>query len=322
MNLEETKKKFAEFVKKNKLKKFAVSTHAKADVDAISCAYAVSSVFPNSIVVIPDEMNNQAKALAEKLGITYQILTNLDKTKFDGLIITDTSSFALIKQSKDWPIVCIIDHHRSDGRDMKAPNEFYDESAPSCAEFIAGFLPKIKNKNVARALCCGIIADTARFKNGKVSTFEILTKLMKIAKMDYKEILTLGECEYTTDSKIAILKAIQRSNYYIVKDYVVVISEVGMNESDAAGILSDFVDVAFIASYKEKENECRVSSRGRRHVHVNLNEVMKEVAVSFGGNGGGHAKAAGCSIPGANPQNVLAKCVEVFSRKAGTLSVL
>ncbi|MEK6982832.1 MAG: DHHA1 domain-containing protein [Candidatus Micrarchaeota archaeon] len=317
MDLEETRKKFAEFAKKNKKKKFVISTHAKADVDAISSAFAVSSVFPNSIVVVPDEMNNQAKALAAKLEIKYQILTNLDKSKFDGLIVTDTSSYALIKPAKEWDVICIIDHHRADGRDMKAENEFFDETAPSCAEFIASFLPKIKNENVAKALCCGIIADTARFKNGKISTFEMLTKLMKIAKMDYKEILALGEYEYTTDSKIAILKAIQRSTYYIIQDYVVVISEVGSNESDASGILSDFVDVAFISSYKEKENECRVSSRGRRRVHVNLNEVMKEVAVSFGGNGGGHAKAAGCSIPGANPQNVLMKCIEVFSRKAG-----
>ena len=36
MDLEETRKKFAEFAKKNKKKKFVISTHAKADVDAIS----------------------------------------------------------------------------------------------------------------------------------------------------------------------------------------------------------------------------------------------------------------------------------------------
>ncbi|MDO8554047.1 MAG: DHHA1 domain-containing protein [Candidatus Micrarchaeota archaeon] len=306
------KKKFSAFLAKNKNKKFVICPHSKADIDAISSAYGLASAFKNSVIALPDDLNESAKTLVKYLGIRYELLSDLDKSKFDGMIVADTSAYTLIKPAKDWNVVTIIDHHKANGRDMSAPTEIFDEMSPSCAEIVANIIPKINDEKIAFALACGIVADTARFKNGREKTFETLAKLIKTSKSTYLEILDYSEPELTVDAKVAVMRAFKRMTYTVVANYVIATSETGSNESDTAAHLSNIVDVAFVASYKEMEGECRMSARGRKTISVPLNEVCKTVAVSLGGNGGGHAKAAGLSVPKGDPGIVLKRCVEEF----------
>ena len=315
MILAEAKKLFLKFLKENKNKRFVISTHARADIDAISSAYAVSSVFPNSVIAVPDELNESAAALAVELGIKFEVVKSLDKSKFDGMIVTDTSAYSLLKDSREWKVVLIIDHHRAEGRDMKSESEIIEEQSPSCAELVANILPKITDKKIAFALVCAIISDTARFKSGRKETFETLAKLLEIAEAGYQEVLKFGEPELELDRKIAIIKAFQRMDYQIIDKYIVATSEVSSNEGDASAALSEVVDVAFVASFREIENECRVSARARKHVTVPLHEVMKSVAMRYGGNGGGHPKAAGAGVPKMQPKEVLKACINAFAMK-------
>lgn len=315
MSIASLKKTFKQFLSKNKHKRFVVSPHMRADIDAISSAYAVASLFPNSIIAVPDELNESATNLAEHLGIKWKVLKDLDKSKFDGMIVCDTSAYGLIKDAREWNVVLIIDHHRAEGRDMSAPTMVIDEKSPSCAELVAHITPKVTDKKIAFALCCGIVSDTARFKSGRTETFTLLGKLLTIADTTYQEVLLFSEPERNTDSKIAVLKAFSRAKYQAVSNYIVATTEVSSSEGDAAAAISEVADVAFVASFREEDNECRVSARARKQVHVPLHEVMKSVAVQLGGNGGGHAKAAGAAIPKGNPDHVLKRCVEVFMDK-------
>ena len=120
MTLQTARKNFGVFLSKNRNKKFIIATHSRADIDAISSAFALSSAFPNAIIAVPDELNESATKLAEELKLRFEVIKNLDKKKFDGMIVTDTSAYTLLKDAKDWNIVLIVDHHRSDGRDMKS----------------------------------------------------------------------------------------------------------------------------------------------------------------------------------------------------------
>ncbi len=315
MDLEKAKTLFLEFLKTNKNKRFVIATHARADIDTLSSAFALSSVFPNSVICVPDELNESATMLANELNVKFEIIKNLDKRKFDGMIIADTSAYTLLKDAREWNIVLIVDHHRSEGRDMQAEQAIIDEQSPSCAELVANILPEITDKKIAFALSCAIVSDTARFKSGRKETFQTLAKLLSIADASYQEVLKFGEPELASDVKIAVLKAFQRVNYQIVGNYIVATSEVGGNEGDASAAISEVADVAFVANLREKENECRVSARARKHVTVALHEVMKRVAMQYGGNGGGHPKAAGAAIPKGKPSEVLKACVDAFSLK-------
>jgi len=130
---------------------------------------------------MPDAPNNAVQNLLEKWGLSIPLLTELDKKQCDGLIVLDTSAYALIKPAREWNLIAIIDHHRAEGRDMEAPYMLVGESSPATAEIVANILHVIDKKS-AYVLALGIISDTARFKSGRAGTFSTLSRLMNICR--------------------------------------------------------------------------------------------------------------------------------------------
>jgi nanoRNase/pAp phosphatase (c-di-AMP/oligoRNAs hydrolase) len=291
-------------------KKIAIATHNRADVDAISSAFAISRLIPGSVVCTSEEMTEGAKMLAGRLAIETADTASLEKDDFDGMMVVDTSAYTLVPQAKGWKLLCIIDHHRSEGRDMKAEFEVIEPESPSAAEIVANLLPDIA-PDVAFALSVGIIADGARFKSARAETFGTLSMLMKKAGADYQELLSYAEPEPKAEAKIAVLTAMKRLDFVYSAGYVIATTEVGSNESDAASLIADAADVAFVAKWKEREKETRISARARKSVRVPLNQVMAEVGRSLGGAGGGHPKAAGAALK-AHTDEALKRCVETF----------
>jgi nanoRNase/pAp phosphatase (c-di-AMP/oligoRNAs hydrolase) len=303
---------FQAFLSKHKESRIVVMAHDRADVDSLSSAYSLSRLFPKSVIAAAEEMTEGAKMLAQKLGIATTQLSELDKKDFDGIIAVDTSTYILAPQAKGWKVLCIIDHHRGESRDMKGESEFIDPESPSAAEIIANLLHDEQiSKDAAFALSIGIIADGARFKSARMQTFETLGHLMKKAGAPYQELLEYAEPAPKDDTKIALLTAMKRVEFVYAAGYVIATSEVGSNESDAASLITEAADVAFVAKWKDKEKETRISARAAKSVKVPLNEVMDEVAKSLGGAGGGHNKAAGGSAK-ARTKETLKKCVDTF----------
>ncbi|MFH0736976.1 MAG: DHHA1 domain-containing protein [Candidatus Micrarchaeota archaeon] len=305
---------FKRFLHKYKGKHLAIATHSRADVDALASAFALSRILPDSVICTEEEMNEGARMLAHKLGIKSVALSSLDKKRFDGLIVVDTSAFTLLPQARGWEILLIIDHHRSEGRDMKGEFEITDPESPSASELVAMVQPHV-DKDVAFALCVGIIADGARFKSARADTFETLARLMKASEARYPELLSFAEPDPKDEAKIAMLSAMKRVEFVYAGGYIIATSEVGSNESDSASLISEAADVAFIAKWKAEDQETRISARARKSVRIPLNEVMDEVAREIGGAGGGHSKAAGASLK-AHTDEALKCCVEVFVRRA------
>jgi len=300
---------FQRFLSEKREERLVITSHRKADIDGLACAYALSRVFPNSIIAL-DELDEGAKGLAERLSISTAQIRELERKEYAGLVVVDTASYTLLEPARDWKILLVIDHHHPEGRDMEAGILIVDDGSPSTAEMVAGLLPDA-GKDVAFALAAAIISDTARFKAGRADTFRKLAGLIEKSGAPYHELLELAEPELRPDVKMAILKACQRVSISYSGGLVIATSEVGSNESDAAQVLSEAADVAFVASWKEREKETRISARARKCVPVPLNEVMKDVGVSLGGNGGGHPKAAGASVK-VHTAEALSRCVEAL----------
>ncbi len=314
---EKNKELFKKLFSKYGKTKIVIATHNRADVDAISSSYSIHKVFPNSILCTREEMTQGAQMLCTKLGISPKPLNELNKKDFVGIIVVDTSAYTLLPDAKDWPILGIIDHHRSDGRDMKGEFEVIDQNSPSAAEIVSNILDeKDIDQKMAFALSIGIIADGARFKSARAETFETLAKLMKMANAEYSELLSYAEPGPKEEAKIAILKAMQKLNYVYASGYVIVTSEGISNESDAASLITEAADVAFIAKWKDETQESRISARARAEVTVPLNQVMSTVAKRIGGAGGGHPKAAGAALK-CHTDEALKTCIEVFMELAG-----
>ena len=306
----ESREKFLSFLSSNRNKRIVICSHMNADVDALSSIYALHSVFPNSEMAIEDRMDVPGKMFADRIGISPRKLSSFKKEDYDGLIIVDTSAPQLVKSSAGWPILLVIDHHRENEHMIKAGMVLRDSSAASTAEIIAGMLPEIKPE-VAFALACGIVSDSARFKGGHLSTFQMLVSLMEKCGKDYPEILQYGEPEPTSELKELVLKSIKKMKITRHGNYMIATVKVREQESYVASALSEFADAVFVARWKRAEGETKVSARARKSVPVPLNEVMTQLGNEFHGAGGGHSKAAGSSAK-AKPEIVLKRCVEIL----------
>ncbi len=284
--------------------------HRNADLDALCSAYALSTIFTNSTLVTPDEMNVPAKNLAKDFGISVKEFKQVRKEEFDGMIVVDSGSFVMIDDARKWKILCLIDHHQKapENERIGAEVEIWDGNSPSTSQIIASILPEI-SKKAAFALSIGIVSDTARFKSGNVQSFEQLAKLMKICGKSYAEILNYAEPEREADEKVGILSALAKANVITYRNFVIATTIVPKNESDASSALTEYADVAFSASWRNDVKETRVSSRARKSVTFALNELMRKVGEHFSATGGGHAKAAGANAK-ARPEEVLEFCVE------------
>jgi nanoRNase/pAp phosphatase (c-di-AMP/oligoRNAs hydrolase) len=302
---------FSDFHKKYRNRRLAVVTHREADLDAIAACFAVSSVFPKCDILLFDNPDDEVSLLIEKLSIRVRLIGDVDKKAYEGVIIVDSSSSALVKGIEGMRVLCVIDHHRQAGNDLKGEFQIVDEESPSTAEILANILPHL-NEKVAFALSVGVIADTAQFNSGRVETFETLGKLMRKCNANYRELLFFAEPPKSLDKKIAIAKAIQKMQFVEHKGMIIAICKSGSSESAAATMLASKLDVAFVAKKDSKDKKyTRISGRVNKNTEVRLNEVMAKVGEMLNGKGGGHHKAAGARVL-AKPEDALKACVDVL----------
>ncbi len=301
---------FSSFLSKYRNSQLAIGVHRNADLDALCSAYALSTVFSNSQIVAPDEMNVPAKNFARDFGITVKEFKKVRREEFEGLIVVDSGSFVMIEEARKWKIILLIDHHQKapDDERITAEIEVWDGNSPSACQIVSSLLPEMDGK-VAFALAVGIVSDTARFRSGNMQSFGELARLMKICGKSYTDILNYAEPEREVDEKVAILSAMAKANVITYRNFVIATTVVPKNEGDASSALTEYADVAFSASWRDEEKETRVSARARKSIPFALNELMREIGAQFAATGGGHARAAGANAK-ARPEEVLRFCVE------------
>ena len=302
------KKTFLSFLEKYKDKKLVISTHRHPDSDGIASMYAIGSFLKNPTYALQDHPAEDTQSLIEKLGMKCSFLKDLNKEDYAGLIVLDCHSYVLLRDSKDWPLILIIDHHEDESKNMHAEFEIIKSDAHSNVEIIYDLIPDI-NKDIAFALAVGIISDTARFKSADSSTFKKLSDLMEISGSNYKELFNYAYPQEPISKRNAVLMAFQRAESIEYKGYLIVTSHVGTNESTAATLLSDVADFVFIAS--EKHHETRISGRAGAHTSIPINEIMFKSGKRLNGAGGGHAKAAG-AMAKVDYKEALRTCVNIL----------
>ncbi|HIH22680.1 TPA: hypothetical protein HA238_03055 [Candidatus Micrarchaeota archaeon] len=325
--------KFLHFVRG---KRIAITMHREADIDSVASAYALSKVIPSSEILFLDKPDDRSKPLSEKLGVIIRMLGDVKPSDYDGLVVVDCSSHALLPSVKEngWKIIAVFDHHRKSGKDVSADFEFIDEESPSCAELIAILLDNRAEKNesaksvastksssiesalISFALAVAFISDTARFSSGRKETFELFSKLLKKSGATYTDLLFYADPPRSDDKKVALVKALQNVRYAYSNGILVAFCEAGSSESDVAETLVQRLDVAFVAKTDSQDNSItRISGRVNKNIHtIKLNEIMRQVGSELGGQGGGHYKAAGARVR-ASPQEALKKCVEILFQR-------
>jgi len=280
-----------------------ILTHETPDGDAIGSSLALYGALKGLDkkvdVVIPEcpEVYNflpwhediKKEGKAEK----YSLAISLDCSDIKRL-----NGFA--KYFENAKVKIVIDHHGSNT--MFGDYNFVNPDSPACAQILVTLLEYMGieiNKGIGTCIATGIITDTGGFRHStiKPETFEfvaellnkgvnissIYRKVLQIISMKQFEIrrIALDKMEFIEDGKIAFT--------YITNQEQ---KDLDLGIGDHEGIVEFGRDVegveVSIFMREIPEGGYKVSFRSNDYVNVS------DVCLMFGG--GGHPRAAGCTI--------------------------
>jgi len=294
----------------------AFTFHSLGDVDGVAAAFALKRHFGNSLVLPVDRVNSLSKKLLDYVGFS------LDKeAHFDEIVALDCNSEALLGKFAGRRFFAVIDHHSRHADPPLARHRFIDESYSSVSEMVYEYLRgkggSIDHR-IAFLLACGIITDSAGFRNSRTETFAYMGELLGHAQMEYSEIAEMLEPKPTRETRLAVLKACKDAELSEAGEFVVAVSRAKSFEAAAADALIEAgADVAFVGFAGK---DARISARASRLAagRVQLTAIMAQAGKVLGGSGGGHPGAAGADGPKVSKlDDALEECCKLALKRLG-----
>jgi len=292
----------------NSQKRFLFTFHSIGDRDAVGSAVAFSNCFEHAKVGTPDFITNNARRMLNEVGYGERIeVASLDDV--EAVVVFDANNLesldALGEQLRKFRgVVLFIDHHLPTTEELGSNFLlFSDESFNSTASIIYDLLFKLGkkvNKEMAVLLLNGIISDSADFKNATAHTFTQIGELLRIAGMNYAEIMEYFHESIPLENRYYTIKDLYNSSVEVVGKYLLVYGRA----KEHANVVADMaIKIGADASlfWMVSEKEASISARLRppldkRH-SMHLGRVMQHVSAFLNGNGGGHPCAAGAYGP-------------------------
>lgn len=255
------------------------------------------------------------------------VKSDINETDFDLFIAVDLSDKERMaitgdEFEKSKNTLC-IDHHISNTKFAK--ENYVVAAASSACEVLYDMLDEDKvTKAVATALYTGIIHDSGVFKYESTTehTMNIAGKLMSLG-VDFPSIIDSGFYEKSYVQNQILGRALLES--ILILDGKCIFSAIckkdmdffGISSKDLGGVveqlrLTSGVECA-IFMYEIDHMEYKVSLRSKKYVDCN------QVASYFGG--GGHIRAAGCTLRGTvhDAVNNMSKHIEEQLKEKGLL---
>ena len=286
---------------------FAILTHISPDGDAIGCSLGLLNALEengkNAFIIIDDNFPERFSFLPK----SEKISKYADDTKnYDVVLALDCGDLDRTGNAKNIfnkaKISVNIDHHVTNTK--FAALNLVEPNASSTGEIIYNFL-KLEgyniSKNIAKCLYTSILTDTGGFKysNTTSKTMDIVGKLID-CDINFTSIIELVFSNRTVEqvrlmSKVtSTLEMFAEGKVALLTLSSEMLKECGANEEDSGEMVSiarDIKGVEVGVFIKEKSpNVYKVSLRSKKYCDV------KNIALIFGG--GGHVRAAGCTIEG------------------------
>lgn len=287
-------------------RRILVLCHHNADPDAVGSSLALADALnrlgARALAGTSEGMSRAAKAVLDAVKREMAVDPPLEA---DVVVLVDTSSLEHLgklgeemrRKAGELEIV-VVDHHRP-VEEMRRIAKLYHvrEELASQSELTLQLLRELGvelTPDMAFLLLAGIVSDTGQFRLARGETFDAVHALVE-AGADYRRVLEALKPEEDMSRRIALLKAAQRSELHHLHDRLVVFSEVGSFEADAAAMFVRIgADVALVGS--EDKDRIRICARAREELlettNLHLGDLMSELARDFKGSGGGHAGAA------------------------------
>ena len=288
----------------NKAETIVVLAHENPDGDAIGSSVGVCLALQN--------MGKTAEVLMNEYPANFSFLPGIENIKnkpslekYDMAIVVDCPDISRVY--KDY-IPCFekakttveFDHHRKNA--MFADYNIVNHVSPACAQILVSSFEYLNieiTKDIATNFLTGIITDTGGFKNSGVTTetFEFagwaLSKGINLPNVYRESMLVTSRTKFEAE-KIAMQRLEFFENGKIAFTYMTKEDDksIGVKAGDHDGIVEigrNIKDVEVsIFLYQRDDGSFKGSLRSNDYVDV------ADVCMMFGG--GGHIKAAGCTL--------------------------
>lgn len=286
-------------------KSIAIGGHVRPDGDCIGSTMALyqylEKVMPETIVdVFLEEPSNVFSCIK---GVE-QMHTSFDTDKvYDVFIVCDCSPDRLGDGEKIYnqaKKTINIDHHISN--QGSSDINYIVPTASSTSELIFDVIEEdVIDVEIAKALYLGIVHDTGilKYSNTAPKTLEIVAKLIAFG-FDFTKLVDLTFYAKSYAQNLILGQAVLASKlvgegriiFSVVTEEMMKASGVDSKELDGIVnqlLLTSGVECA-IFLYQSGIEEYKVSMRSKEYIDVSA------IAVKFGG--GGHVRAAGCTVVG------------------------
>lgn len=286
-------------------KKIAIAGHVRPDGDCVGAALGIYDYITDNYKDV--EVHVYLEQPSPKLSYLAnygKIETEVKDTDFDLFIAVDLGdpermgvAYEMFTKMEN---TVNIDHHLTNYKYAKINHVFPEVG--SCCEVIYDMMEDSKiSKDTAEAIYTGIVHDTGVFKYSSTTEHTMIVAGKLLGRgLDSQKIIDEGFYEKTYVQNQILGRALLES--MIVLDGQCIVSYLTKKDMDFYGVtqqqmggiveqlrLTSGVECA-IFMYEIANMEFKVSLRSKKYVNVN------EVAEYFGG--GGHKRAAGCSMKG------------------------
>lgn len=274
-----------------------ILVHGNADMDAISCAYAISKCFPEADIFAPNGIDRVSRVVSEKLG--FEVLSECDLSSYDKAVAVDTSSPEQFGTGLSFPEdMIVIDHHQLSGKwQCKV---YCDDSKVACAQIVLNILRENGipiERDVGLVLLGGMLTDSGHFQYADPELLKDFAYLLETTGIQMDEAMSLTHTDITMSERVSVMKCIERSKFDRVGDMIVATSYGGSYEaSGCRALMQAGADVVFVAS--QRDDNFRMSARATQAIvrrGINLGELVKDIGQETVTDGGGHDGAAGIS---------------------------
>ena len=285
---------------------FILLGHVNFDEDCIASLFSLKWILDNlgknSIILLAEEVDEY-----DFLDIDdkdYSLFDNfeLDKSKDYNIIAVDSGDEDRLEQGKEYLSsfpVFNLDHHEDNT--LFGDFNYVNDKKAAAAMIIYDLAEKLDviiNNKIGESILMGIIGDTGsfRYSNTSAEVLDITSNLMKkgvnlykinrmiYSRNSYESVLfkglALSTIKVSENGKIAWIEA--KKEFF---------EKAGLDKIDSQNIVNyarDIKGVEVGISFTEKEDGIKVSFRSNEYCKVN------EIAAKF--SGGGHPRAAGCTI--------------------------